>query len=235
MSRTRSTGIVVLAAGSALGLAWLAGERIREVSALYFWWKRYVRRWGEIEAGCLEAAFQEELRLLVSECPPPKNAALRRHLVENILPGLAMYRILLREYKGDRQAALREVDVVLRSRTLASNRIKLAPLLLVPIPFWLFRLAFRVQMKAFPVEGWDFQYIEDSPNRVAFNATRCFYLNTLTALGAPELTASFCKTDDVMAELFPPSVRFIRPHTMGRGDPLCDFQYCRVGKFTTIC
>ena len=58
--------------------------------------------------------------------------------------------------------------------------------------------------------------------------TRCFYLNTLTAYGAPELTASFCKSDEVMAELFPPSIRFVRPHTLGRGDALCDFQYCHV-------
>ena len=58
--------------------------------------------------------------------------------------------------------------------------------------------------------------------------TRCFYLNTLTAYGTPELTASFCKSDEVMAELLPPSIRFVRPHTLGRGDALCDFQYCRV-------
>ncbi|HEY6073367.1 MAG TPA: L-2-amino-thiazoline-4-carboxylic acid hydrolase, partial [Anaerolineales bacterium] len=83
-------------------------------------------------------------------------------------------------------------------------------------------------MRSYPTEGWDFAYLENSEDRIAFTATRCFYLNTLTKYGAPELTASFCKTDDAMAEAFPPSIRFIRPHTLGRGDALCDFQYCRV-------
>lgn len=31
-----------------------------------------------------------------------------------------------------------------------------------------------------------------------------------------------------MAECFPPAIRFERPHTLGRGDELCDFQYCHV-------
>ena len=62
---------------------------------------------------------------------------------------------------------------------------------------------------------------------IAFDITRCYYLNTLTALGAPELTASFCASADVMAEHFPPAIRFGRPRTLGSGDAVCDFQYCR--------
>jgi hypothetical protein len=104
---------------------------------------------------------------------------------------------------------------------------------MLPAPFRLFKLAFAQMMKKFPVEGWDFTYIENNDDKIAFNGTRCFYLNTLSAYGAPELTASFCKSDDVMAELFPPEIRFIRPHTLGRGDELCDFQYCRVNSHET--
>ena len=85
-------------------------------------------------------------------------------------------------------------------------------------------------MKIYPSEGWETTYLERSDTRLAFNMTRCFYLDTLKALGAPELTASFCKTDDVMAEQFPSTVRFVRPHTLGRGDALCDFQYCRANR-----
>lgn len=106
----------------------------------------------------------------------------------------------------------------------------LAPLRILPAPFRLFKFAFAQMMKKFPSEGWEIVYIEDSNERVAFNMTRCFYLNTLTAQGAPELTASFCKSDEVMAELFPPSIRFVRLHTLGHGDAVCDFQYCRQEK-----
>jgi hypothetical protein len=45
--------------------------------------------------------------------------------------------------------------------------------------------------------------------------------------------SSYCKGDDMMAEYFPPGIRFVRPHTLGRGDALCDFQYCRNEKGIT--
>ena len=129
------------------------------------------------------------------------------------------------------QAGLNQGDEV--TLDLANSRLLFAPLQVLPNPFRLFRLIFPQVMKQFPPEGWDTTYIEISPDRIAFNMTRCFYLNTLTAHGAPELTASFCRSDDVMAELFPPSIRFIRPHTLGRGDAVCDFQYCHI-KQTSI-
>ncbi len=33
---------------------------------------------------------------------------------------------------------------------------------------------------------WGTRWIEDSPRRLRFEITRCFYLDTLTALGIPE-------------------------------------------------
>ena len=90
-----------------------------------------------------------------------------------------------------------------------------------PIPFRLFKLAASLQMKAFPPDGWEITYLENSNSRLAFNMTRCFYQNTLTEFGVPELTAAFCKTDDIMAEMFPATMRFVREHTLGRGDALC--------------
>lgn len=53
-------------------------------------------------------------------------------------------------------------------------------------------------------------------------------LRLATRLGVPELTAVLFKTEHVMAELFPPGVRLVRPHTFGRGDALCDFQFCQI-------
>ena len=104
----------------------------------------------------------------------------------------------------------------------------LLPLKILPAPFFWFRLVFPQVMKKYPADGWDIALVENSDERVAFDITRCYYLNTLTAFKAPELTASFCKGDDVMAELYPASIRFERAHTLGRGDQVCDFQYCRV-------
>jgi len=230
MSRTKSYSLFILGFASALGIAWLVRQRLKEIGGLRAWQQVLIRHHGAEKAHQLTAAVRQQHAALVAETPIPENQALRRHVKDNILPGLALYRVLLQEHDGNQQAALVEVDEAFRTWTLAKSRLLLAPLKILPAPFRVFKLAFAQMMKKFPVEGWDFTYIENNDNKVAFNATRCYYLNTLTVCGAPELTASFCKSDDVMAELFPPSIRFVRPHTLGRGDVVCDFQYCRMEK-----
>jgi len=122
------------------------------------------------------------------------------------------------------------VDEDFRARSLTQNRFLFTPLKFLPDPFRLLKLFFPLVMQQFPADGWDFTSIENCEEKFAFSTMRCFHLDTLTTHGAPELTALFCKTDDVMAELFPPSIEFVRPHTLGRGDALCDFQYCRIRK-----
>ncbi len=230
MSSKKGRVLFALGITSALGIAWLLRQRGEEMRGLRCLRQVLTRRHGAGKAEHLVAAVLQEHAVLLAETPMPENRDLRWHLKENILPGLAMYRVLLQEHDNDRQAALAEVDEVIRTRTLAANCLLLAPLKVLPAPFGIFRAGFGLAMKKFPAEGWDITYIENGKDRVAFNITRCFYLNTLTACGAPELTASFCKSDDVMAELFPPSIRFERLHTLGRGDMVCDFRYCRVEK-----
>ena len=227
MSRmNRFAPLIVVA--STLGIAWLIRQRGAQKDSLDAWRQVLVKRHGAQKAGQLASVVRQQQAALVAETPMPDNQALRWHLKENILPGLALYRVLLQEHEGDRQAALAEVDEAFRLWTLEKNRLLFAPLKILPARFRLFKLAFAQKMKKFPAEGWDITYVENDDDKVAFNITRCFYLNTLTAYGAPELTASFCKNDDVMAELFPASIRFVRPHTLGRGDAVCDFQYCRM-------
>jgi hypothetical protein len=227
MSGKKSSALFVLGFASALGLAWLVRYSREEISGLRAWRQVLIRRHGVEKAQSQVAAIRQQYATLITENRMPENQALHWHLRRKILPGLALYRVLVREQAGDQQAALDEVNEAFRSYTLSKSHMLFAPLKLLPNSFPLFKLIFPQMMKAFPAEGWDFTYLENSHDRVAFNATRCFYLNTLTAHGAPELTASFCKTDDVMAEAFPSSIRFVRLHTLGRGDAVCDFQYCR--------
>jgi hypothetical protein len=230
MSQKKSNWPVKLAliALGSLGIAWSVRQYRRPVRSLPVWERVLARKHGSARARQMAKDIEQRCRALLRENPLPANKALRSHLTGNILPGLALYQVLLKEYSGDRQAALVEVDEVMRDWTMRKSRPLMAVVKLVPNPFEIFRFYFRKMESFYPVEGWDFQYIEDSPNRVAFNATRCFYLKTLTSYGAPELTPAFCKTDDIMAELFPPSVRFVRTKTLGRGDDVCDFQYCRI-------
>jgi hypothetical protein len=227
MSRTKRVASFVFGVASVLGIVWLIRQRRSEIGGLRAWQQVLIKHHGAEKAQRLTESIRQQHTALVAETPLPKNKALRWHLTGNILPGLALYRVLLQEFGGDQQAALAEVDDAFRIKTVAKSRSLSMPLKLLPNPFPLFKLIFPQVMKGFPPEGWDITYVENSGDRIAFNVTRCFYLNTLTAFGAPELTASFCKSDDVMAESFPPSIRFVRPHTLGRRHVMCDFQYCR--------
>jgi LPXTG-motif cell wall-anchored protein len=228
MSRTKNYSLILLGIASALGIVWLVRRR-REEAADMKAWRQVLMRWhGAEKAGQLTEAVRQQRTVLIAEAAVPDNQALRVHLKENILPGLALYQVLLQECDGDQTAALAEVDEAFRAETLPKYRLLLTPLKVLPAPFRLFKFVFPQVMKQYPAEGWDIAYVENSDDKVAFNITRCFYLNTLTAYGAPELTAVFCKGDDMMAECFPPGIRFVRAHTLGRGDALCDFQYCRV-------
>jgi hypothetical protein len=247
MNNKSSKLIVMLFLGAAAGLctAWLlrkrrqrmeghlrpAGLPAKNVLLFAVCQRMLAARRGLAHAKILMEAIQRKYADLCLERPIPTSRAMRMHLYENILPGLALYRVLLAEYEGHPQAALAEVDEIFRAWTIEKVSKRFGAILSLPIPFWLFKLAADLQMKIYPAEGWEITYIEKSDTRLAFNMTRCFYLDTLKALDAPELTASFCKTDEVMAERFPGTVRFVRPHTLGRGDALCDFQYCRADRF----
>ena len=50
------------------------------------------------------------------------------------------------------------------------------------------------------------------------------------AQGAPELTPICCQVDDWMMENLPPSIRWERTQTLGRGGAVCDFRWRRVPK-----
>jgi hypothetical protein len=227
MTRTKKTALFILGVASVLGAARLIRQRPADTAGLSDWQRTLSRRYGANKAQELAASVRQLHTSLVHETRLPENKALRWHLTEKILPGLALYRALLQEHAGDQAAALAGADEAFRAKTLAKSRLLFAPLKVLPNPFRFFKWIFPQVMKQFPSEGWDITTIEDSADRIAFNMTSCFYMNTLTALGAPELTASFCKSDDDMAECFPPGIRYVRHHTLGRGDDVCDFQYFR--------
>jgi hypothetical protein len=70
--------------------------------------------------------------------------------------------------------------------------------------------------------------VENSDRCWAFNIYDCFYQKLFSAYGAPELTAYFCKGDDLLFTALPPQIRWARTRTLGRGDALCDFRWERV-------
>ncbi len=160
-----------------------------------------------------------------AECQLSDNRQLQWHLREFILPGLAVYQVLRAE--GYTQAAaLARVDEVLDLVTLPRRR-QMEWLGRFPLIYPLLRLYIRVAMHQYPSAGWHIDWVENSPAAIRFNMRSCFYFETLSRLGAPELTASFCRTDDVLYGHMSPDVAWQRTQTIGRGAAYCDFCFAR--------
>ncbi len=188
---------------------------------------------GADEAERLVARAQTRYDELYAQRSRLDNRALRFHLERGILPGLALYQTLLEE-SDDRQAVLAEMEYLLASVSAGLSRL-LSLVGRFPDPFAVFR---RVEpwvvRLGFPAEGWDMEPVEDSETCVAFNVRRCFYVDTLSTYGAPELTAVFCGGDDVVFPELAPSITWERTMTLGRGHDRCDFRWCRVEPEGTV-
>ena len=223
-------GLGVLATGAMTGLL-IARRRNAspQVPDAAIWRQALTTQHGPIEASALIENAQQRYEVLYRARPHHDHPALRMHLTQNILPALAIYQVLLAQ-KGDRAAALAEMESRLQAGAMRSGlRKATAALKYLPKPFTLMRLVTRPAMKfGFPAAGWETEWIEDSDQRMAFNIHRCFYLNTLTTYGAPELTRLFCQMADVVYEALPPSIQWERTSTLGRGDGVCDFCYRHV-------
>lgn len=182
---------------------------------------------GEVKAALLAARVQARYDELYAHRPHFHHPALRQHLEEGTLPALAFYQTL-REENDDQEAALAEMDRILAALVERSGRRKLVQIIgRLPDPFAVLRIANRWAMKrVYPPEGWRFEWVEDSDQCIAYDARECFYLNMLTAYGAPELLAHLCVADDLLfGDL--PGIAWERTKTLGRGDDRCDFRFCR--------
>jgi hypothetical protein len=156
-----------------------------------------------------------------------ENAALARHLQESILPGIALYQTLLE----DPDTQQRSMDLVEAAfgEWAASRRKALEPLARRAIFYWLMRFTTKsVTSRSYPDEGWEIEWLEVNGDVIAYNINRCFYLEVLLGYGVPELTAQYCRVDDLIYDGLSPHAKWVRKKTLGRGDDCCDFRFERV-------
>jgi hypothetical protein len=158
----------------------------------------------------------------------PQNPFLQWHLTEGILPGLAFYQVL-RESGESRESALATIDRTFVS--LFSNNVrKMKRLGRLPFIFPFLRRFIKPAMRNYPPEGWNIEWIQNDREAIRFNMKSCFYHDVLSRYGAPELTASFCRVDDLTYENMSPALSWQRTKTIARGDAVCDFCFARVKK-----
>jgi hypothetical protein len=213
--------VVGLAAGMALGRR-LASER--RVPNLDVWQRTMAEGRGEMEAARLAARVRERYEELYVGRPHFAQPALRFHLEQVILPGLALYQVL-REYHDDQDAALDEVQALLKAAyaPLGKGMVLLRH---APGHFGLFRrLTRRLVALGFPAAGWELDWIQDDDQAVAFDVRRCIYLEVLTGYDAPELAQLFCWVDDLVFAELPAWISWERTGTLARGDGCCDFRW----------
>jgi hypothetical protein len=72
----------------------------------------------------------------------------------------------------------------------------------------------------------EIEILEQSPDRLSFNVTRCRYAEMYRALGLADLGASLsCQRDYSLVEGFNPAIRLIRTQTIMDGASHCDFRF----------
>jgi hypothetical protein len=158
----------------------------------------------------------------------PENSTLKRHLIDGILPGLAFYQVL-RESGESQESVLANIDQTFE-KLFSDNQAKMKKLGSLPFIYLILRLYIKPAMRQYPPEGWKLEWIQNDKKAIRFNMKSCFYYDTLTKYGAPELTASFCKVDDFIYGNMSPEVKWQRSMTIARGNEYCDFCFARAEK-----
>ena len=156
----------------------------------------------------------------------PKHPTLQWHLIEGILPGLAFYQVL-RENGESQESALAMIDQAFEM-LFSDNIAKMKTLGRLSFVYPFLRKFIKPAMRRYPPEGWRIDWLQNDRNAIRFNMKSCFYFDTLSKYGAPELTASFCRVDDLTYSDMSPYIKWQRLKTIGRGEAYCDFGFLPV-------
>jgi len=149
---------------------------------------------------------------------------LQKHLASGIVPAIACYEKLSHEYGKDRA-----YDLIRSAITKYADEYGKLLILLSKTPFFYGMTKSVMPMflnSLYPPDGWDFRWINDSPNVIAFDAHSCFYVDIFNKYKVGELTKIFCETDDICYRKFT-NARWERTKTIGRGDEICNFRFYR--------
>lgn len=110
--------------GLALGLAIGRRGRMQRMPRLDAWQRALAKQWGEAGAAMLASRVLARHQALYARRPHFARRALRVHLERDILPGLALYQVLLEE-TGAQEDALAEVEDLFEAAS-AKNRLVLS-------------------------------------------------------------------------------------------------------------
>ncbi|HET8532247.1 MAG TPA: L-2-amino-thiazoline-4-carboxylic acid hydrolase [Methylomirabilota bacterium] len=182
---------------------------------------------GRLSEPGLKSDAQAAYARMADKVPWPDQQINRIVLVFLLLPCAALY-TALREHGRTEQEAVESVTrAALAGATL--ERITMGLLLRTAPGRQLFmRTAPHFVGLLFSAPAWQLTWVERSDDRVAFDITRCYALDTLRLLDAAPVTRAVCADDDYVFTDLCPHLRFTRTGTLATGAPRCDFCWERV-------
>lgn len=72
--------------------------------------------------------------------------------------------------------------------------------------------------------GWDVEFLKCPKDTFAMTTHKCIYQQIFTKYGMPEMTAGFCKVDDILYSNLP-RAEFIYTQQIGTGGSMCDYSF----------
>jgi len=214
---------MVLGTFLAFRIAGRRADAANPIDQMPAWERALTERYGVQKGVILAAKVQAGYHDLFKQRPRFRNAALRMHLEARILPGIALYRVLLEE-SGDQEQAIAVLEGCFKAQVESAFIAQMAQTLdKMPGCFGAMRVANRLLLQyGFPEQGWKIKWVEDNRRCIAYDITGCFYLNILTQYGVPEITKQYCALDDLMYKDFK-TIAWERTETLGRGNSRCNF------------
>lgn len=72
--------------------------------------------------------------------------------------------------------------------------------------------------------GWDVEFPECPKDTFAMTTHKCIYQQIFAKYGMPEMTAVFCKVDDILYSNLP-KAEFLYTQQIGNGGSMCDYSF----------
>lgn len=142
------------------------------------------------------------------------------HAYNNILPRIALYRALEREFPGK---AMGMMDAAVEDAATRAGKMLGAVTALPLMPEVFLRVFGYMTKKLFgPSCGFEQTFYQEDKKELRFDMTKCPYCKYCKKCGCTELTHTFCDSD-IYCYGNLPGIGFSRTQTLGTGGACCDF------------
>ena len=184
---------------------------------------RFVKTWSEDERQQLI----ERIDRLIKENSNYTDSGNYGHLC-NLLTSLAMV-MVLEENKKTRDEAIKTVaDAMyeyIRPQIISMKKLSAKG--------WFIRflkLTMPLKFKKTLGYGWDVEFPVCPKDTFSMTTHKCIYQQIFSKYGMPEMTAVFCKVDDILYSDLP-GAEFLYTQQIGTGGSMCDYsfrkKYCK--------